>query len=171
MAPRTLALRPLLGEIIFVVTEDPERGFTARALGQAIFTEADDLGTLRERVRDASAATSTRAGLLGGYGSTSCATTSSPYDPASPRRHKREARLGALSTRLRRDPPNRQHMRLTTVERGERHVTVPRHDPLRIGTLGAIFSEVAAHFETSRDELLDRLFDEESLMAFRHDRE
>jgi hypothetical protein len=40
-------------EIIFVVTEAPEGGFTARALGEAIFTEADDLRALRENVRDA----------------------------------------------------------------------------------------------------------------------
>lgn len=42
-----------LEEIIFVVTETPEGGLTARALGQSIFTEADDLDVLRERVRDA----------------------------------------------------------------------------------------------------------------------
>jgi hypothetical protein len=42
-----------MDEIIFVVTEDPEGGFTARALGEAIFTEADDLVTLKEMVRDA----------------------------------------------------------------------------------------------------------------------
>ena len=40
-------------EIIFVVSEAPEGGFTARALGQSIFTEADTLTELRERVRDA----------------------------------------------------------------------------------------------------------------------
>ncbi|MCC6960357.1 MAG: 2-oxoisovalerate dehydrogenase [Dehalococcoidia bacterium] len=40
-------------EIIFVVNEAPEGGFTARALGEPIFTEADDLPTLHERVRDA----------------------------------------------------------------------------------------------------------------------
>lgn len=43
----------VMDEIIFVVTEAPEGGFTARALGEAIFTEADDLPALRERVRDA----------------------------------------------------------------------------------------------------------------------
>lgn len=42
-----------MDEIIFVVNEAPEGGFTARALGEAIFTEADDLAALRERVRDA----------------------------------------------------------------------------------------------------------------------
>ena len=42
-----------MDEIIFVVTEAPEGGYTARAPGQSIFTEADDLATLRNRVRDA----------------------------------------------------------------------------------------------------------------------
>lgn len=42
-----------MDEIIFVVTEDPEGGYTARALGESIFTEADDLPSLRARVRDA----------------------------------------------------------------------------------------------------------------------
>jgi predicted RNA binding protein YcfA (HicA-like mRNA interferase family) len=50
------------------------------------------------------------------------------------------------------------HMRLTTQERGEHHVTIPRHDPLRVGTLGAVLAEVAAHFEIPRDDLIDRLF-------------
>jgi len=35
------------------VEEAPEGGFTARALGAAIFTEADDMDGLREMVRDA----------------------------------------------------------------------------------------------------------------------
>ena len=42
-----------MDEIIFVVTEAPEGGFTAQALGEAIFTEADDVVSLRENVRDA----------------------------------------------------------------------------------------------------------------------
>ena len=42
-----------MNEIIFVVEEAPEGGYTARALGEAIFTEADDLTTLHEQVRDA----------------------------------------------------------------------------------------------------------------------
>jgi hypothetical protein len=49
-------------------------------------------------------------------------------------------------------------MRLTTLERGEHHITIPRHDPLRVGTLRAVLGEVAAHFETSREKLIERLF-------------
>jgi hypothetical protein len=40
-------------EIVFEVTRAPEGGFTARALGASIFTEADTEPELRERVRDA----------------------------------------------------------------------------------------------------------------------
>jgi hypothetical protein len=42
-----------MDELIFLVEEAPEGGFTARALGESIFTEADDMDGLREMVRDA----------------------------------------------------------------------------------------------------------------------
>ncbi|MBI2863613.1 MAG: 2-oxoisovalerate dehydrogenase [Chloroflexi bacterium] len=40
-------------EIIFLVSESPEGGYEAKALGHSIFTEADTLGELREAVTDA----------------------------------------------------------------------------------------------------------------------
>jgi len=40
-------------EILFAVEEAPEGGFTARAVGHSIFTEADSLDELRANVRDA----------------------------------------------------------------------------------------------------------------------
>ena len=42
-----------MNEIIFQVGEAPEGGYSARALGQAIFTEAETLEELRTMVRDA----------------------------------------------------------------------------------------------------------------------
>ncbi len=39
------------------------------------------------------------------------------------------------------------HLRLTTYEHGEHHLTIPQHTPLRIGTLSAILADVAAHFK------------------------
>ncbi|HLM58072.1 MAG TPA: hypothetical protein VK422_18355 [Pyrinomonadaceae bacterium] len=42
-----------MDELIFLVEEAPEGGYTARALGASVFTGADDLETLRELVRDA----------------------------------------------------------------------------------------------------------------------
>ena len=40
-------------ELIFLIEEAPEGGWTARALGESIFTDADDLDTLRAHIRDA----------------------------------------------------------------------------------------------------------------------
>jgi hypothetical protein len=40
-------------EIVFVVEEDAEGGYTARAVSESIFTQADDMAGLREMVRDA----------------------------------------------------------------------------------------------------------------------
>ena len=67
---------------------------------------------------------------------------------------KRLGRLGYEVTRQ-----TGSHLRLTTKERGRHHVTIPNHDPLRVGTLAGILGDVAGHFEISRDELIQRLFD------------
>ena len=40
-------------EIVFLVEEAPEGGFTARTLSQAIFTEGDTTEQLEENARDA----------------------------------------------------------------------------------------------------------------------
>ena len=42
-----------MNEVIFVVEDAPEGGFIARALGVSVFTEADTVAELHERVRDA----------------------------------------------------------------------------------------------------------------------
>ena len=42
-----------MSELIFMVEEAPEGGYTARALGESIFTEADTLTELQANVRDA----------------------------------------------------------------------------------------------------------------------
>jgi hypothetical protein len=42
-----------MGEVIFVVEEAPEGGYTARGLNASIFTEADTLANLHKQVRDA----------------------------------------------------------------------------------------------------------------------
>jgi len=43
----------VMNELIFIVEEAPEGGFTARALGASIFTEANDWTELQSQVRDA----------------------------------------------------------------------------------------------------------------------
>ncbi len=42
-----------MNEIIFVVEKAVEGGWTARALGESIFTQADTVEALHTRVRDA----------------------------------------------------------------------------------------------------------------------
>jgi predicted RNA binding protein YcfA (HicA-like mRNA interferase family) len=50
------------------------------------------------------------------------------------------------------------HMRLTTSQHGEHHVTIPKHDAIRVGTLGGILANIAHHFELTREELTEQLF-------------
>ncbi len=50
------------------------------------------------------------------------------------------------------------HLRLTTNLPTQHHLTVPAHDPLKLGTLAAVLGAVATHLEIDRDELLRRLF-------------
>ena len=40
-------------EVIFVVEDAPEGGFTAKALGEGIFTEAETVEELRKNVKEA----------------------------------------------------------------------------------------------------------------------
>ena len=50
------------------------------------------------------------------------------------------------------------HLRLTTDFPSQHHVTIPAHDPLKVGTLAAILADVAAHLKITRDDLIDQLF-------------
>lgn len=50
------------------------------------------------------------------------------------------------------------HLRLTTTQTGEHHITIPAHVSLRIGTLNGILSDVAAHLKRSKQELAQELF-------------
>lgn len=50
------------------------------------------------------------------------------------------------------------HVRLTTHEKGGHHITVPSHNPFKVGTLSNILKDIASHFEVSKEELINRLF-------------
>jgi len=50
------------------------------------------------------------------------------------------------------------HIRLTSFLNGEHHITIPAHNPLKIGTLAAILSDIESHHKMTRDVLLKRLF-------------
>jgi dephospho-CoA kinase len=40
-------------EITFLISDDPDGGFTAKALGESIFTQADSIEALKVALRDA----------------------------------------------------------------------------------------------------------------------
>lgn len=50
------------------------------------------------------------------------------------------------------------HMRLSTTVGGSHSITIPVHDPLKVGTLSGILDDVARHREMTREEVADRLF-------------
>ena len=50
------------------------------------------------------------------------------------------------------------HMRLTTLQNGEHHISVPAHSPLKVGTLSAVLTDVALHFGITKEALLNKLF-------------
>lgn len=58
--------------------------------------------------------------------------------------------------------PTRQtgsHVRVTTSLNGEHHITIPLHDPVKVGTLSTIVRDVAAHHGIGRDDLIGKLFE------------
>ncbi len=65
--------------------------------------------------------------------------------------------LKALGYRITRQTGS--HIRLTTNQHGEHYITIPQHNSLRIGTLSAILSDIADHFEMSREALTKNLFE------------
>jgi len=50
------------------------------------------------------------------------------------------------------------HIRLTTTEKGEHHVTIPAHKCLKTGTLSGILNDVAIHFKMDKGDLIKELF-------------
>jgi predicted RNA binding protein YcfA (HicA-like mRNA interferase family) len=62
-------------------------------------------------------------------------------------------KLGYVATRQ-----TGSHVRLSCDAPAQHHITVPQHDPLRIGTLASILAAVADAHALSRDELLQVLF-------------
>jgi predicted RNA binding protein YcfA (HicA-like mRNA interferase family) len=50
------------------------------------------------------------------------------------------------------------HIRLSTIEHGQHHITIPAHTPMKVGTLAAILSDVESHHKLARERLLKYLF-------------
>jgi predicted RNA binding protein YcfA (HicA-like mRNA interferase family) len=64
-------------------------------------------------------------------------------------------RLGRLGYRVTRQSGS--HIRLSCERPEPHHLTVPNHDPLKVGTLAAILTMAAERQGLTRDELLRRL--------------
>lgn len=50
------------------------------------------------------------------------------------------------------------HIRLTNSSDGEHHLTIPAHDPLKLGTLAAIIADIAQQRKVSKDDIVNLLF-------------
>jgi predicted RNA binding protein YcfA (HicA-like mRNA interferase family) len=50
------------------------------------------------------------------------------------------------------------HIRLTIVKEGNSfHITIPNHNPIKIGTLNSILKDVSKHLEVSKQKLIEGL--------------
>jgi predicted RNA binding protein YcfA (HicA-like mRNA interferase family) len=76
-----------------------------------------------------------------------------PRDVSGPELAKLLEAFGYVVTRQK-----GSHLRLTTQEGGEHHVTVPNHNALRTGTLNGVLKDVAEHAGVARDVVVDKLF-------------
>jgi len=50
------------------------------------------------------------------------------------------------------------HIRLTTETKGKHSLTIPAHNPIRVGTLSSILKDIANHHELTYEQLIQLLF-------------
>jgi len=51
------------------------------------------------------------------------------------------------------------HLRLTSMHMGfEHHITIPAHDPLKIGTLNEILKDISKYLNVERNSLMKAIF-------------
>ena len=50
------------------------------------------------------------------------------------------------------------HIRLTLQQPVQHHITIPNHDPIKVGTLSAIIADVSTQLDIPRDDLIRKLF-------------
>lgn len=76
-----------------------------------------------------------------------------PRDESGESLVKRLKKLGYSVTRQ-----TSSHIRLTTLEKGEHHITIPAHKNIKIGTLNNILVDIAGHFKITKEELIKKLW-------------
>jgi predicted RNA binding protein YcfA (HicA-like mRNA interferase family) len=70
-------------------------------------------------------------------------------------------KLASLLTRYAYHETRREgsHIRLTAERSGkEHHLTIPVHNPIKVGTLNGIINELASNLEMNKQELIKQLF-------------
>ncbi|MBI3527226.1 MAG: type II toxin-antitoxin system HicA family toxin [Betaproteobacteria bacterium] len=77
-----------------------------------------------------------------------------PRDLSGAELAKALSRIGYRITRQ-----SGSHLRLTLDTPPRHHITIPAHDPLKVGTLSAILADVAGNLKISREDLIRQLFD------------
>lgn len=50
------------------------------------------------------------------------------------------------------------HINLTTFLNGQHHITIPNHNPIKVGTLSKILLKISIHFDKSKEEIANELF-------------
>ncbi len=50
------------------------------------------------------------------------------------------------------------HMRLTSSMHGQHHITIPRHENLKVGTLNNILGDVANYLDVPKEAVVQELF-------------
>jgi predicted RNA binding protein YcfA (HicA-like mRNA interferase family) len=52
------------------------------------------------------------------------------------------------------------HIRLSRSVKGSEHqITIPNHNPIKIGTLNSILNDISEHLKLSKQDLVDKLFE------------
>ena len=49
------------------------------------------------------------------------------------------------------------HLRLSTTMKGVHHITIPRHNVLRVGTLNNVLKDIANHLEITKEDLIKEI--------------
>lgn len=76
-----------------------------------------------------------------------------PRDTSAQELIKSLQKLGYVVTRQK-----GSHVRVTTTSNGQHHVTIPNHNPVKLGTLSSIIGDIAAHFKQTKEEIAEKLF-------------
>lgn len=77
-----------------------------------------------------------------------------PRDVDGDRLVKALKKLGYEKTRQ-----SGSHIRLTRIiDNNETHITIPNHDPIKIGTLNNILKDVSEELNITKEELINKLF-------------